>query len=152
MLTPKLTNLCLQRPVEECRNTCRYLRACGRSIDRRDAAFGNVVHHVCTFSGVVSPIAAPAAGRLAAVLARKSAVKNARAKSRRLRSRPNATGATLHLAFFADLRAKTAAAGGPPPLGLHVLMGKTTPEKVQNMIDNISKGRIAPVELIARKL
>jgi SAM-dependent methyltransferase len=56
------------------------------------------------------------------------------------------------LAFFSDLRAKTAAAGGPPPLGLHVLMGKTTPEKVQNMIDNISKGRIAPVELIARKL
>ena len=56
------------------------------------------------------------------------------------------------LAFFADLRAKTAAAGGPPPLGLHVLMGKTTPEKVQNMIDNISKGRFAPVELIARKL
>jgi ubiquinone/menaquinone biosynthesis C-methylase UbiE len=55
------------------------------------------------------------------------------------------------LGFFADLRAKTAAAGGPPPLGLHVLMGKSTPEKVQNMIDNISKGRIAPVELIARK-
>jgi SAM-dependent methyltransferase len=56
------------------------------------------------------------------------------------------------LAFFGDLRAKTAAAGGPPPLGLHVLMGKNTPEKVQNMIDNISSGRIAPVELIARKL
>jgi SAM-dependent methyltransferase len=56
------------------------------------------------------------------------------------------------LAFFADLRAKTAAAGGPPPLGLHVLMGKSTPGKVQNMIDNISNGRIAPVELIARKL
>ena len=56
------------------------------------------------------------------------------------------------LAFFADLRAKTAAAGGPPPLGLHVLMGKTTPEKVQNMIDNISNDRIAPVEVIGRKL
>lgn len=55
------------------------------------------------------------------------------------------------LAFFADLRAKAAAAGGPPPLGLHVLMGKNTPEKVQNMIDNISGGRIAPVELIARR-
>jgi hypothetical protein len=55
------------------------------------------------------------------------------------------------LAFFAELRSKTAAAGGPPPLGLHVLMGKSTPEKVQNMIDNISKGLIAPVELIARK-
>ncbi len=56
------------------------------------------------------------------------------------------------LEFFADLRAKTAAAGGPPPLGLHVLMGKGTPEKVKNMIDNISSSRIAPVELIARKL
>ena len=55
------------------------------------------------------------------------------------------------LAFFADLRAKTAAAGGPPPLGLHILMGKNTPEKVRNMIDNISSGRIAPVELIASK-
>jgi hypothetical protein len=55
------------------------------------------------------------------------------------------------LAFFADLRAKTAAAGGPPPLGLHILMGRNTPQKVQNMIDNISKGRVAPVELIARK-
>jgi ubiquinone/menaquinone biosynthesis C-methylase UbiE len=53
------------------------------------------------------------------------------------------------LAFFADLRAK--AAGGPPPLGLHLLMGKSTPEKVQNMIDNISNGRIPPIELIARK-
>jgi hypothetical protein len=30
-------------------------------------------------------------------------------------------------------------------------MGKNTPEKVQNMIDNISRGHIAPVELIARK-
>jgi hypothetical protein len=56
------------------------------------------------------------------------------------------------LAFFADLRAKTAAAGGLPSLGLYVLMGKSTLEKVQNMIDNISKGRVAPVELIVRKL
>lgn len=55
------------------------------------------------------------------------------------------------LAFFDQLRAKTAAAGGPPPLGLHILMGRNTPDKVQNMIENISSGRIAPVELIARK-
>ena len=55
------------------------------------------------------------------------------------------------LSFFADLRAKTMAAGGPPPLGLHVLMGKTTPDKVANMVNNISAGRVAPVELIARK-
>ena len=55
------------------------------------------------------------------------------------------------LAFFDQLRAKTAAAGGPPPLGLHILMGRNTPDKVQNMIQNISNGRIAPVELLARK-
>jgi hypothetical protein len=40
----------------------------------------------------------------------------------------------------------------PPPLGLHVVMGKNTLEKMQNMINHISKGRIAPVELIASKL
>ena len=55
------------------------------------------------------------------------------------------------LAFFDQLRARTAAAGGPPPLGLHILMGRNTPDKVQNMIENISNGRIAPVELLARK-
>jgi SAM-dependent methyltransferase len=55
------------------------------------------------------------------------------------------------LAFFDQLRARTAAAGGPPPLGLHILMGRNTPDKVQNMIQNISNGRIAPVELVARK-
>jgi SAM-dependent methyltransferase len=55
------------------------------------------------------------------------------------------------LAFFAELRAKTTATGSPPPLGLHILMGKSAPEKMQNMIGNISNGDIAPVELIARK-
>ena len=55
------------------------------------------------------------------------------------------------LAFFAELRARTAAASGPPPLGLHLLTGTSTLEKVANMVENISKGRIAPVELIARK-
>jgi len=55
------------------------------------------------------------------------------------------------LAFFDDLRAKVSAKGGPPPLGLHILMGETAPFKVQNMIANISAGRIAPVEIIARR-
>ena len=55
------------------------------------------------------------------------------------------------LEFFDQLRAKTQAAGGPPPLGLHVLMGHNAPEKLQNMISNISAGRIAPVELIVQK-
>ena len=55
------------------------------------------------------------------------------------------------LAFFAELTAKTAASGGPPPLGLHILMGASGAEKISNMIDNITAGRIAPVEIIARK-
>jgi SAM-dependent methyltransferase len=55
------------------------------------------------------------------------------------------------VAFFDQFRARTMAAGGPPPLGLHVLMGRNTPDKIQNMIQGVAKGIIAPVELIARK-
>ena len=55
------------------------------------------------------------------------------------------------LDFFAELNAKIAAAGGPPPLGLHILMGETRAEKIKNMVENIAAERIAPVELIARK-
>lgn len=55
------------------------------------------------------------------------------------------------LEFFAQLQAKTAGAGGPPPLGLHVLMGETAPGKMKNMIGNVARNLIAPVELIAEK-
>ena len=55
------------------------------------------------------------------------------------------------LAFFDELQAKTMAAGGPPPLGLHILMGRNAVDKIRNMIANISTGLIAPVEMIARK-
>jgi SAM-dependent methyltransferase len=55
------------------------------------------------------------------------------------------------LGFFERLRADAAADEGPPPLGLHLLMGKNASTKVQNMIENISQGRVAPVELIAAK-
>lgn len=55
------------------------------------------------------------------------------------------------LEFFEELKAKTAGQNGPPPLGLHILMGATAPQKVQNMLENISAGRIAPVEMIGRK-
>lgn len=54
------------------------------------------------------------------------------------------------LAFFEELKTKTQNSAGPPPLGLHTLMGATTPAKVQNMIANISNGYLAPVELIGR--
>ena len=55
------------------------------------------------------------------------------------------------LEFFENLRASASAAAGPPPLGLHILMGESAPIKVGNMIENISAGRIAPVEIIAEK-
>jgi SAM-dependent methyltransferase len=55
------------------------------------------------------------------------------------------------LDFFARLQAGAATAKGPPPLGLHILMGETAAMKVRNMIENISENRLAPVELIAEK-
>lgn len=55
------------------------------------------------------------------------------------------------LEFFRQLREKTQASGGPPPLGLHTLMQESTLTKVGNMIANISNGTIAPVEIIVRK-
>lgn len=55
------------------------------------------------------------------------------------------------LAFFERLKAASAAADGPPPLGLHILMGETARQKIANMVGNIAAGRIAPVEMIARK-
>lgn len=55
------------------------------------------------------------------------------------------------LAFFERLKAASAAADGPPPLGLHILMGETARQKIANMVGNIAAGGIAPVEMIARK-
>jgi SAM-dependent methyltransferase len=55
------------------------------------------------------------------------------------------------LEFFNQLRAKTEASGGPPPLGLHTLMQESTAIKIKNMIDNIAANYIAPVEIIAKK-
>jgi len=53
--------------------------------------------------------------------------------------------------FFKQLRAKAEANGGPPPLGLHTLMQESTADKIRNMIENISNGYIAPVEIIVQK-
>lgn len=53
------------------------------------------------------------------------------------------------LDFFARMRAKVAEEG-PPPLGIHVLMGADAATKVANMVANLEHDRIAPVEMIAR--
>ena len=52
--------------------------------------------------------------------------------------------------FFSDLAAAQNQAGGPPPLGLHLVMGDDTSLKVQHMVRNIQGGLIAPIELHAR--
>ena len=54
-------------------------------------------------------------------------------------------------AFFAAMRARMAQAGGPPPVGLHLVMGATAPQKVANMVRLLEEGVIAPVEIIARR-
>ena len=53
--------------------------------------------------------------------------------------------------FFKRLAEKVAADGGPPPLGLHILMQQSTAVKINNMIENIAAEYIAPVEIIAHK-
>jgi len=55
------------------------------------------------------------------------------------------------LDFFRRVRARAAQSDGPPPLGLHLVMGPSAAEKVANMAANVAAGRIAPVELIARR-
>ena len=55
------------------------------------------------------------------------------------------------IAFFDKLQANMSATGGPPPLGLHIVMGPTAAQKISNMVENVRKARIAPIELFATK-
>lgn len=52
------------------------------------------------------------------------------------------------IAFF---RERLAAQGPPPALGLHVLMGASARDKLQNMLAGLEGGSIAPVVMIARR-
>ena len=70
----------------------------------------------------------------------------------------NAAGFEVHdvedrtnfaLDFFRQSLAAIAA--GPPPLGIHLLMGASAPEKFKNTLDNIQRGCIAPVQMIAMR-
>lgn len=40
---------------------------------------------------------------------------------------------------------------GPPPLGLHILMGESARQKIANVVSGLKAGLIAPVEIVARK-
>jgi len=54
------------------------------------------------------------------------------------------------IAFFQQMRTQNAQTGEPPPLGLHLLMGASAPQKAANMIGNLERGLIAPTEIIAQ--
>ncbi len=54
------------------------------------------------------------------------------------------------LAFFAKMKARMAESG-PPPLGLHLVMGPDVGDKVANLVAGIQSDAVAPVVMLARK-
>jgi SAM-dependent methyltransferase len=56
------------------------------------------------------------------------------------------------LDFYRAMKAKAAASGGPPVLGLHVIIGPAAPERLGNMIALIERGTIAPVQIVCRRV
>ncbi len=55
------------------------------------------------------------------------------------------------IAFFDAMRTRMEAAGGPPPLGIHLVMGMVAPVKLGNLVECLKAGRLWPYEIIARK-
>ncbi|MEZ5420407.1 MAG: hypothetical protein R2708_24120 [Vicinamibacterales bacterium] len=55
------------------------------------------------------------------------------------------------LDFFERLGARLAAAGGPPPIGLHLVLGPAAQDKIRNMVAALASGAIAPVEMVAAR-
>lgn len=79
---------------------------------------------------------------------------------------PSDTGALLQQAGFVDIRMEDtgtkyaagykaaiekAQKGELPPLGIHLLMGETAPQKTRNALRNIEEGRTHPIQVICRK-
>jgi SAM-dependent methyltransferase len=55
------------------------------------------------------------------------------------------------LEFFAQVRAKMAGAAAPPPLGMQLVMGASAADMMRHLIQGLSAGRIAPVEMVAKR-
>jgi SAM-dependent methyltransferase len=58
--------------------------------------------------------------------------------------------AAFAIAFFQEVRAKAAAAGGSPAVGIHLVMGADFPRKIGNLVAGIEAGLVAPVEIVAK--
>ncbi len=54
-------------------------------------------------------------------------------------------------AFFQRALAAAAETDGPPPLGTHLILGASAPEKFRNTLHNIEAGHIAPTLMIATR-
>ena len=52
--------------------------------------------------------------------------------------------------FFRQVVARIGEMGGPPPLGIHLLMKTQVAEKLANVVEGVEQGVIAPVEMVAR--
>jgi SAM-dependent methyltransferase len=52
--------------------------------------------------------------------------------------------------YFDKVNRIIAERGGPPPLGIHLLMGETAGVKIENYVAMLDDGRIRPVEMIFR--
>jgi SAM-dependent methyltransferase len=57
----------------------------------------------------------------------------------------------LASASFQQALAAATAAEGPPPLGTHLILGASAPEKIRNMQNNFEAGLIAPTQMIATR-
>ena len=58
--------------------------------------------------------------------------------------------ADFALDFFEKVFAAIVDQGGPPPVGIHLLMRDTGPQKIQNYVAEVTAGRLAPVEMFFR--
>jgi SAM-dependent methyltransferase len=52
--------------------------------------------------------------------------------------------------YFDKVNRLIAEGGGPPPLGIHLLMGESAPLKIENYLAMLDDGRIRPTEMIFR--
>ncbi len=55
------------------------------------------------------------------------------------------------IAFLDESIAQTKSLGGPPPLGLHLVLGPTFKEIIAGTRRNLTEGRLAPTIIHTRK-
>ena len=54
--------------------------------------------------------------------------------------------------FFALARINSGAAAGPPPIGLHLIMGADASTKIANMVAAVTAGTLGPTEIICERM